>query len=188
MRLLTIAAVLLVTSTAHAGFITIDEFTNAAESDGLGRRTFAGDVKVADDQAAMISGVVWLGEVATITYDFMPSPLVVSPKFRLVLKNNQTNYGESGILRATVNGRSLERELFADKDDFEVVIFDFTDTIPASETIPEFRVDWLRPDQATGARELLIDSIEVAEVPEPRSMSLIGAAAGIAAIVRRRKR
>ncbi len=188
MRLLTIAAMMLLASTAQAGFITIDQFTSATQSDGLGKRTMIGDVKVADDQAAMVSGVAWLGEVATISYNFLPSPLVVSPKFRLVLKNNQTSYAESGILRATANGHVLERELFADRDDFEIVIFDFTSTIKPSEVVSEFRVDWLRPDQATGARELIIDSIEVAEVPEPKSMSLIGAAAGIAAIVRRRKR
>lgn len=171
-----------------AGFVTIDEFTNAAESDGVGRRTFAGDVTVEDDAASLLGGVVWLGEVASIHYDFLPSPLVVKPKFVLKLKNNQTTFAESGILRATVNGGpSLERELFAAKVDYEIVVFDFIPLVPITETIREFRLDWLRPDSATGARELLIDSIEVQDVPEPRSMSLIGSAAGIAAIMRRRK-
>lgn len=180
--------VLAVSTTASAGFISIDEFTDAAQSDGLGVRTFVGDVKVSDDAASMVSGIAWLSEIATITYDFLPAPLVVKPKFVLRLKNNQTTYLESGILRATINGRtSLERELFADKDDYETVVFDFIGLIPVAETVSEFSLNWIRPDAATGARELLIDSISVSDVPEPRSLSLIGSALGAAVIMRRRR-
>lgn len=174
-----LAAFGLLADESRAGFVTIDEFTDATQSDGLGLRSFVGDVTVRDDAASMIGGVAWMGEVATIAYDFMPSPLVVKPKFVLRLKNNQTTYAESGILRATINGGpALERELFA-RPSYEVVTFDFVDLLPASETISELRLDWLRPDVATGARELLIDSIIVSDVPEPRSLSLIGAAVGV---------
>lgn len=175
---------------AHAGFVSIDQFTDSEQSDGLGVRKFIGDVKVTTyDAASMVSGVAWMGEVSSIVYDFLPAPLVVKPKFVLKLKNNQTTFLESGVLRASINGLPyLERELFADKDDYEIVVFDFTETVPASETIRELRLDWLRPDQATGARELLIDSIEVQDVPEPKSMTLIGSAAGMAALFRRRRK
>lgn len=171
---LAIAAAVISAAQCFGGFITIDEFTDATKSDGHGVRTFTGDVKVADDAASLVSGVVWLGEVASINYSFMPSPLVVKPKFVLTLRNNQTSYAESGVLRATVNGgQRLERELFAAKNDYEIVVFDFAGMIPQSETISEFRLDWLRPDIATGARELLIDSIVVADVPEPPTFALI---------------
>lgn len=184
--ILTLAAVC--SNIADAGFIAIDEFTDATQSDGLGFRSFVGDVTVRDDAASLVGGVAWLGEVATISYDFTPTPLVVKPKFVLKLKNNQTTYAESGILRATINGGPpLERELFAAKVDYETVVFDFAGSISASETIAEFRLDWLRPDVATGARELLIDSISVSDVPEPRSLALVGTAAGIVAILGRNR-
>lgn len=158
---------------ATAGFITIDTFTDSMQSDGVGDRSFIGDVKVANDNASMIGGVAWLGEVASITYDFLPSPLVVKPKFVLILRNNQTNYTESGIIRATINGGpSFERELFAVRD-YETIVFDFIPLVPIGELINQFRVDWFRPDQATGARELLIDSIAVSDVPEPSTLGLL---------------
>lgn len=177
-----IAAAVISAAQCFGGFVTIDEFTNAAKSDGHGVRTFAGDVKVADDAASLVGGVAWLGEVATITYSFLPEPLVVKPKFVLTLKNNQTTYAESGIIRASINGGpSLERELFA-RQNYEIVTFDFVDLLPQSETVSEFRLDWLRPDAATGARELLIDSIVVADVPEPPTFALVAAClAGVGA-------
>lgn len=184
-----LAAFGLLAGESRAGFVTIDEFTNATQSDGLGLRSFVGDVKVEDDAASLIGGVAWLGEVATISYDFTPAPLVVRPKFVLRLKNNQTTYAESGILRASINGGpTLERELFAAREDYETAVFDFIGLVPSSETIGEFRLDWLRSDVATGARELLIDSIIVSDVPEPRSLALVGTAAGVIAILGRRSR
>lgn len=168
-----ITLILLTSENCLAGFVTIDEFTDSAKSDHLGIRTTDGITKYVDNAISMVSGHPESDKVVSLHYSFLPEPLVVKPKFVLTAKNNQTTYEESGWLRVSINNLSyIQKELFA-KQNYELLVFDFTDKVPASETISELRVEYLRPDGTTGARELLIDSIVVSDVPEPRTYLLI---------------
>jgi hypothetical protein len=50
----------------------------------------------------------------------------------------------------------------------------------------EIRIDWLREDGHGGAKQLVIDLIDVHAVPEPATLGMIGLAAGWAWIVKRK--
>lgn len=178
MKIITLSKLLLLTiltsSPCAAGFVTIDEFTNATQSDHLGTRTSDGKVDHKGTYISMVSGTPETNKVAQLFYSFVPSPLVVKPKFVLTVKNNQTTYLESGWLRVSINNKHfLQEELFAAQQGFQRIVFDFTNQVSASETISELQLDWLRPDGTTGVRELLINSIVVSDVPEPPTFLLL---------------
>jgi hypothetical protein len=65
--------------------------------------------------------------------------------------------------------------------------FNFTSLLSGVSAIQEIRIDWLREDGHGGAKQLVIDSIDVHAVPEPSTLGLIGLAAGGAWIARRKK-
>ncbi len=192
---------LVMASPAQAGFILIDHFTSAAGSDGLGARSVAGTGFVGFypsppdpiGYVEMISG----GAAATPTltslvYSFLPSPIVVTPVFRIRAENTQENLTETGILRARVNGgANISYTLNGNQPDYADFTFNFSSQFgPGAAVISELRVEWIRPVGDTGARQLWIDLIEVQEVPEPATLALIGLASGgggIAAYRRRRK-
>lgn len=162
----------LTSDTCFAGFVTIDEFNDPP--DNLGARIPDGMVKYKDGFVSMTSGYPESDKIVSLHYSFVPAPLVVKPKIVLTAKNNQTTYEESGWLRVSINNLPyIQQELFAAKQNYELLVFDFTYQLPASETISELRIDWLRPDNTTGARELLIDSIVVSDVPEPPTLAMI---------------
>ena len=172
---------ILVQSNVLGGFILIDEFTDPNNSDGHGNRTTSGRVEfeefgIALGAASAISGVEAYGEVASIFYSFLPTPLAVKPIVLVTAKNNQTTYEESGILEVSVNGLKGKSRLLNSQREYSIYSFDFSDRIK-DDIISSLRIDWIRPADATGARELLIDSIAVADVPEPATISLIFLAA-----------
>ncbi len=155
----------------NAGFITIDEFTNSLQSSDLGLRTTDGKVEYKDGYISMVAGVPESDTGVSLYYSFLPSPLVVKPKFVLTAKNNQTTFLETGLIRVSINGGvPIEQELFAAKTNYETLVFDFS---TVETLVNELRVDYLRPPDTTGARELLIDSIVVSDVPEPPTFLLI---------------
>ena len=170
---------------ADGGFITIDEFTSATHSDGLGQRSTFGMVKYGSEGielsfAAPVAGTAD-GEVASVVYSFTPQPLVAVPIVLLLARNNQTNAGETGVLRGTLDGHSISYVLPGGQRNFVSYSFDFTHAFGGTVAMEEFRVDWFREDGHTGAKELLIDSIQIHEAPEPSTWALIAVVCGAAA-------
>ena len=190
MRFATAFAAAILTTPAAAGFITIDEFTNAAQSDGLGQRTTEGMVTFGEFGIELGSASALTGsppsERSAIVYSFTPTPLIAAPILVVTARNNQTASAETGILRATVGGHAIDYTLPGGQRDFVPYSFNFTSLLGGTAAIDEVRIDWLRPDYATGARQLVIDSIAVHEAPEPSTLALIGLAAGGAWIAKRK--
>lgn len=188
---------LLLAVPAQAGFITIDHFTNATTSDALGVRSVNGFVSFAP-ALSQVSMVSINSNTSQLFYSFIPAPLVVSPVFRINGRNNQTTVTETGELTVTAyytNGSpgsfSLTQTLPAAQGGVNSnYIFDFTSLISPTAVITDLELDWTLPSGDTGGRELIIDFIDVEEVPEPATLALIGLASsggGIAAFRRRRK-
>jgi hypothetical protein len=187
-RILAIAAALATTPTS-AGFIAIDGFSDPTRSDGLGDRTTEGLVTFADDGLTMsayaVSGAT-SSPVASVIYRFVPTPLVAAPIVQVLARNDQTHIAETGVLRVSVDGESISYVLPGAQQSFVPYSFDFTRTLSGVALMAEIRIDWLREDGHGGAKQLVIDSIDVHAVPEPSTLGLIALAAGGAWIARRK--
>jgi hypothetical protein len=178
------------TTPAMAGFIAIDGFSDPTRSDGLGDRTTEGLVTFIDDGLTMsayaVSGATSM-PIASVIYRFTPAPLVAAPIVQVLARNDQTHVAETGVLRVSVDGESISYVLPGAQRDFVPYSFDFTRALSGVASMAEIRIDWLREDGHTGAKQLVIDSIDVHAVPEPSTLGLIGLAAGGAWMVRRKK-
>jgi hypothetical protein len=188
-RILAIVAALMTTPTS-AGFIAIDGFSDPTQSDGLGDRTTEGLVTFVDDGLTMsayaVSGATdWA--VASVIYRFVPTPLVAASIVQVLARNDQTHIAETGILRVSVDDQSISYVLPGGQQSFVPYSFDFTRTLSGVASMAEIRIDWLREDGHGGAKQLVIDSIDVHAVPEPATLGLIALAAGGAWIVKRKK-
>jgi hypothetical protein len=189
-RILAIVAAMAAMTPASAGFIAIDGFSDHLQSDALGDRTTEGLVTFVDDGLTMsayaVSGATdWA--VASVMYKFVPTPLVAAPIVRVLARNDQTHVAETGILRVSVDDQSISYVLPGAQRDFVPYSFDFTSLLSGVSAMREIRIDWLREDGHGGAKQLVIDSIDVHAVPEPSTLGLIGLAAGVAWIARRKK-
>jgi hypothetical protein len=188
-KLLAIVAAM-ATTPAMAGFIAIDGFSDPERSDGLGDRTTEGLVTFIDDGLTMsayaVSGATSM-PIASVIYRFVPTPLVAAPIVQVLARNDQTHVAETGILRVSVDGESISYVLPGAQRSFVPYSFDFTKALSGVSAMQEIRIDWLREDGHTGAKQLVIDSIDVHAVPEPSTLGMIGLAAGGAWIVRRKK-
>jgi hypothetical protein len=178
------------TTPAMAGFIAIDGFSDPTQSDGLGQRTTEGLVTFIDDGLTMsayaVSGATSM-PIASVIYRFTPTPLVAAPIVRVLARNDQTHVAETGILRVSVDDQSISYVLPGAQREFVPYSFDFTRALSGVASMAEIRIDWLREDGHTGAKQLIIDSIDVHAVPEPSTLGMIGLAAGGAWIVKRKK-
>jgi len=189
---------LVMASPAQAGFILIDHFTDATDSDGLGLRSQVGFVLINPDPipsegyAQLISGGTPASPtLAALVYNFLPSPIVVTPVFNIRAQNTQLNLTETGIFSARVNGGTAISYTLngAQGGLFTNYSFDFSSQFsPGAAAISELRVEWIRPVGNSGARQLFIDLIEVQEVPEPATLALIGLASGGGGIAAYRRR
>ena len=188
-RILAIAAALVTTPTS-AGFIAIDGFSDPLQSDGLGDRTTEGLVTFVDDGLTMsayaVSGATSM-PIASVIYRFVPTPLVAAPIVRVLARNDQTHAAETGVLRVSVDDQSISYVLPGGQRDFVPYSFNFTSLLSGVSAMREIRLDWLREDGHGGAKQLVIDSIDVHAVPEPATLGLIGLAAGGAWIARQKK-
>jgi hypothetical protein len=189
-RILAIIAAMVATTPAAAGFIAIDGFSDPLQSDGLGDRTTEGLVTFVDDGLTMsayaVSGATgWA--VASVIYRFVPTPLVAAPIVQVLARNDQTHIAETGVLRVSVDGESISYVLPGGQQTFVPYSFDFTRALSGVASMAEIRIDWLREDGHGGAKQLVIDSIDVHAVPEPATLGLIAMAAGGAWIARRKK-
>jgi hypothetical protein len=188
-RILAIVAAM-VTTPAMAGFIAIDGFSDPTRSDGLGERTTEGLVTFIDDGLTMsayaVSGATSM-PIASVIYRFVPTPLVAAPIVQVLARNDQHSVNETGILRVSVDGESISYVLPGAQRDFVPYSFDFTSLLSGVSAMQEIRIDWLREDGHGGAKQLVIDSIDVHAVPEPATLSLIGLAAGGAWMAKRKK-
>jgi hypothetical protein len=188
-RILAIVAALATTPTS-AGFIAIDGFSDPLQSDGLGDRTTEGLVTFVDDGLTMsayaVSGATSM-PVASVIYRFVPTPLVAAPIVLVLARNDQTHIAETGVLRVSVDGESISYVLPGGQQSFVPYSFDFRSVLSDVSAMQEIRLDWLREDGHGGAKQLVIDSIDVHAVPEPATLGLIGLAAGGAWIVKRKK-
>ena len=188
-RILAIVAAMIATP-AMAGFIAIDGFSDPEQSDGLGDRTTEGLVTFIDDGLTMsayaVSGATSM-PIASVIYRFVPTPLVAAPIVQVLARNDQTHVAETGILRVSVDDQSISYVLPGAQRDFVPYSFDFTRALSGVASMSEIRIDWLREDGHTGAKQLVINSIDVHAVPEPSTLGMIGLAAGGAWIARRKK-
>ena len=187
-RILAIVAALITTPTS-AGFIAIDGFSDPTQSDGLGDRTTEGLVTFVDDGLTMsayaVSGATSM-PIASVIYRFVPTPLVAAPIVQVLARNDQTHTAETGVLRVSVDGESISYVLPGGQRDFVPYSFNFTSLLSGVASMAEIRIDWLREDGHGGAKQLVIDSIDVHAVPEPSTLGLIGLAAGGAWIAKRK--
>ena len=178
------------TTPAMAGFIAIDGFSDPTQSDGLGQRTTEGLVTFIDDGLTMsayaVSGATSM-PIASVIYRFVPTPLVAAPIVQVLARNDQAHAAETGILRVSVDDQSISYVLPGAQREFVPYSFDFTQAISGVSAIREIRLDWLREDGHTGAKQLVIDSIDVHAVPEPSTLGMIGLAAGGAWMAKRKK-
>ena len=188
-RILTIVAAM-ATTPAAAGFIAIDGFSDPLQSDGLGDRTTEGLVTFVDDGLTMsayaVSGAT-SSPIASVIYRFVPTPLVAAPIVLVLARNDQTHVAETGVLRVSVDDQSISYVLPGGQQTFVPYSFNFTSLLSGVSAMREIRLDWLREDGHGGAKQLIIDSIDVHAVPEPATLGLIGLAAGGAWIVKRKK-
>jgi hypothetical protein len=181
----------MVTTPAMAGFIEIDGFSDPTQSDGLGERTTEGLVTFLDDGLTMsayaVSGATSM-PIASVIYRFVPMPLIAAPIVQVLARNDQTHVAETGILRVSVDGESISYVLPGAQRSFVPYSFDFTRALSGVASMAEIRIDWLREDGHTGAKQLIIDSIDVHAVPEPSTLGMVGLAAGGAWMAKRKKR
>jgi hypothetical protein len=188
-KLLAIVAAM-ATTPAMAGFIAIDGFSDPTRSDGLGQRTTEGLVTFIDDGLTMsayaVSGATSM-PIASVIYRFTPTPLVAAPIVLVLARNDQTHVAETGILRVSVDGESISYVLPGAQQSFVPYSFNFTSLLSGVSAMQEIRIDWLREDGHTGAKQLVIDSIDVHAVPEPSTLGMIGLAAGGAWMAKRKK-
>ena len=188
-KILTIVAAM-ATTPAMAGFIAIDGFSDPTRSDGLGERTTEGLVTFIDDGLTMsayaVSGATSM-PIASVIYRFTRSPLVAAPIVQVLARNDQTHIAETGILRVSVDDQSISYVLPGAQREFVPYSFDFTRALSGVASMAEIRIDWLREDGHGGAKQLVIDSIDVHAVPEPATLGLIALAAGGAWIVKWKK-
>jgi hypothetical protein len=188
-RIVAIVAALM-TTPASAGFIAIDGFSDPTQSDGIGDRTTEGLVTFIDDGLTMsayaVSGATSM-PIASVIYRFVPTPLVAAPIVLVLARNDQTHTAETGVLRVSVDGESISYVLPGGQQSFVPYSFDFRSVLSDVSAMQEIRLDWLREDGHGGAKQLVIDSIDVHAVPEPATLGLIGLAAGGAWIVKRKK-
>jgi hypothetical protein len=180
----------MIATPAMAGFIAIDGFSDPTQSDGLGQRTTEGLVTFIDDGLTMsayaVSGATSM-PIASVIYRFVPTPLVAAPIVQVLARNDQTHVAETGILRVSVDGESISYVLPGSQREFVPYSFDFTRRLSGVSAMQEIRIDWLREDGHTGAKQLIIDSIDVHAVPEPSTLGMIGLAAGGAWMAKRKK-
>jgi hypothetical protein len=180
----------MLTTPAAAGFISIDGFSDPLQSDGIGDRTTEGLVTFLDDglslSAYAVSGVTSM-PVASVIYRFTPTPLVAAPMVVVLARNSQQSVAETGILRMSVDDHSLSYVLPGAQQAFVSYSFDFRSVLSDVSSMREIRLDWLREDGHGGAKQLIIDSIDVHAVPEPSTLGLIGLATGGAWMLRRKK-
>jgi hypothetical protein len=178
------------TAPASAGFIAIDGFSDPLQSDGLGDRTTEGLVTFLDDGLTMsayaVSGAT-SSPIASVIYRFVPTPLVAAPIVLVLARNDQTHIAETGVLRVSVDGESISYVLPGGQQTFVPYSFDFRSVLSDVSAMQEIRLDWLREDGHGGAKQLIIDSIDVRAVPEPATLGLIALTAGGAWIVKRKK-
>jgi len=190
MRRLLVFVFAMIATPAMAGFIAIDGFSDPLQSDGLGERTIEGLVTFLDDGVSLsayaVSGVTNM-PVASVIYHFAPTPLVAAPIVVVLARNSQQSVAETGILRMSVDGHSRSYVLPGAQQAFVSYSFDFRSVLSDVSSMREIRLDWLREDGHGGAKQLIIDSIDVHAVPEPSTLGMIGLAAGGAWIAKRRK-
>jgi hypothetical protein len=105
----------------------------------------------------------------------------------VLARNDQTHTAETGVLRVSVDDQSISYVLPGAQQSFVPYSFDFTRALSGVSAMQEIRIDWLREDGHGGAKQLVIDSIDVHAVPEPSTLGLIGLAAGGAWIVKQKK-
>ena len=163
-------------SPLFAGFITIDRFSNPEQSDGLGNRTIEGLVMFLDDglslSAYAVSGTT-SSPIASVIYHFTPTPLVAAPIVVVLARNSQQSVAETGILRMSVDNHSLSYILPGAQENFVSYSFDFRSVLSDVSAMQEIRLDWLREDGHGGAKQLVIDSLDVHAVPEPSTLALL---------------
>lgn len=182
-------------SPVFADFVTIDEFTDSTQSDGLGTRTTSGLVSFNElgielGTVSAVSGVPIVGE-ASITYAFTPTPINVVPIFILKARNNQTDINELGQLQVSVNGNTPISYLLPGKQtDYVSYSFDFTHqfTVPSAALIDELKISWFRPQGYTGVAQLLLTSIEAHNVPEPSTIVLLSFVSSVSTLYRWRRK
>ena len=181
----------MIATPASAGFISIDGFSDSERSDGLGNRTTEGLVTFIDDGLSL-SAYAIAGDtstpVASVIYRFVPAPLVAAPIVRVLARNDQTHVAETGILRVSVDDQSISYVLPGAQREFVPYSFDFTGALSGVASMREIRLDWLREDGHTGAKQLVVGSVDVHAVPEPSTLGLIGLAAGGAWMARRKRK
>ena len=189
-RLFTFVLAIL-TTPAAAGFITIDEFSNPEQSDGLGNRTIEGLVMFLDDglslSAYAISGVTSM-PVASVIYHFTPTPLVAAPIVVVLAKNSQQSVAETGILRMSVDNHSLSYILPGAQENFVSYSFDFRSVLSDVSAMQEIRLDWLREDGHGGAKQLVIDSLDVHAVAEPSTLALLSVISSVSFLYKWRRK
>lgn len=183
-KTLPLALSLAIASPTLAEFIPIDSFTNAAQSDAHGDRSYSGQVTIVDrpgtGYAQLISGGTTNEPYpAALAYSFIPSPLVTGPVVRIRARNTQPDADSTGVMRISANGgESVGQTLYGGQEAYRDYDFDFSaQFVNQIAVISELRLDWLRTVGDTGAGQLWIDSIDVQDVPEPSSIALIAVAA-----------
>jgi len=185
-----IVIIAMICTPVTAGLITIDGFSDSTKSDGLGDRTIEGLVLFLDDglslSAYAISGVTSM-PVASVIYRFTPTPLVAAPIVVVLAKNSQQSVAETGILRMSVDNQSISYVLPGAQENFVSYSFDFRSVLSDVSAMQEIRLDWLREDGHGGAKQLVIDSLDVHAVPEPSTLGLIGLAVSGAWVAKRKK-
>ena len=183
-KTLPLAMSLAITSPTLAEFIPIDSFTDATQSDGLGDRSYSGQVTIVDRPGTGYAQLISGGTTdepypAALAYSFIPAPLVTGSVVRVRARNTQQGSDSTGVLSVTANGgESVSRTLYGGQEAYRDYDFDFTaQFLNQPAVISELRLDWLRTVGDTGAGQLWIDSIDVQDVPEPSSLALIAVAA-----------
>lgn len=183
-KTLPLALSLAIASPTLADFIPIDGFTDAAQSDAHGLRSYSGQVTIVDRPGTGYAQLISGGTPdepypASLSYSFIPAPLVVGPVVRIRARNTQDSSDSTGVLSVGINGgESVSQTLYGGQGEYRDYDFDFTaQFINEVAVISELRLDWLRTVGDTGAGQLWIDSIDVQDVPEPASIALIAVAA-----------
>lgn len=183
-KTLLLAFLLAIASPALAGFINVDSFTDAEQSDGLGDRSHSGQVTIIDRPGTGYAQLISGGTPdepypAKLSYSFIPAPLVVGPTIRVRARNTQDSSDSTGVMSLTANGgESVSKMLRGGQSEYRDYDFDFSaQFVNQVAVISELKISWLRTVADTGAGQLWIDSIDVQDVPEPSSIALIAVAA-----------
>lgn len=204
MRILVLIAAALmsasVASPARAAVKLLDSFTSAIAPDGVftgASRGFLGWSGGSQIVPVLGSAEITANQFRTPTfaglqYDFPATPdhPVVLSRVTINARNAQTNAAETGILRvrAVTGAGTLDREVTlaggATAQDYD---FDFS-ALGAALSLQRLEVTWDLPSGGTGARVLLMNQIDLYEVPEPATIALIGLASSCGGFVGYRRR